>query len=405
MASSSKLLDLTLSSSFLRSCRLASTYLLPTTSRRHPGLLFSTRFCSAAPAASDVATDPAVAAVSDGHPWPEWRQFLKKLRDKGYFEQVMTPSSGVSAGEGAAGDGEAAAGNAVAAAADSAVASKDTYPFRDLNTVKNACIKFARDRFDLLSSLPKQDIEAIVKHGCPNTNRKPVNSAKRLREFVGVKEEDACGACKLRESCDRAYVTPKAEDQARTVNVVRILLQYAIDTNSLSGENSINESMQESARKLLSELIILSDTTINPSLPKPVFSTKLSDKSKAMAHGSVGSGRGTSATEMKKGDWLCTKCCYINFRRNRVCKKCNQDHPEDDSQDNQLELRNRRGGGKSRSFDYMNEDSDNDRDASSDKKFSSRKPAVASLKQRIAAKSRNVVDLEDGLHAVKLRSF
>lgn len=40
------------------------------------------------------------------------------------------------------------------------------------------------------SSLPKQDIEAIVMSGCPNKNRKPVNSAKRLRQFVKVKEED-----------------------------------------------------------------------------------------------------------------------------------------------------------------------------------------------------------------------
>lgn len=53
----------------------------------------------------------------------------------------------------------------------------------------------------------------------------------------------------------------------------------------------------------------------------------------------------------------------------------------------------------------MNEDSDNDRDASSSKRFSSRKPAVASMKQRIAAKSRDVADPEDGLHTVKRRSF
>jgi hypothetical protein len=92
---------------------------------------------------------------------------------------------------------------------------------------------------------------------------------------------------------------------------VRILLEYAIDTKSLSGENSVKESVQESARKLLSELIILSDTTIDPSHPKPVFQTsskqQSSDKSKAMARGSVGRGRETSETEMKKGDWLCTK--------------------------------------------------------------------------------------------------
>lgn len=339
-ASSSKLLNLTLSSTFLRSCRLASTSIFPTASRHHPGPLLSLRFRSAAPAAVDVAADPAVAAVSSGHPWPEWGEFLDKLRAKGYFEQVL-PASGVSAGEGAAGDGEAAASdnaaaaaadNGVVIAADSAVASKDTYPFRDLNRVKNACLKFARDRYDLLSSLPKQDMQAIVKCGCPNTNRKPVNSAKRLREFLNVEEKDACKDCKLQKSCDRAYLTPKAENEVRTTDVMRILLDYAIDTKSLSGENSVNESVQESARKLLSELIILSDTTIDPSHPKPVFQTsskqQSSDKSKAMARGSVERGRETTPTEMKMGDWLCTNCNFLNFARNRRCLECKADGPK-----------------------------------------------------------------------------
>jgi len=160
-ASSSRLLKLTLSSYFLRSCRLASSSLLPTASRCHPGPLHSLRFCSAVPAVVDVAADPAEAVVSAGHPWPEWGDFLDKLRAKGYFEQGR-PSSGVSSGEGTAGDGDAAvaaasenaaaaaSGNMVAAAADSAVGSEDIYPFRDENRVKNACLKFARDRYDLL---------------------------------------------------------------------------------------------------------------------------------------------------------------------------------------------------------------------------------------------------------------
>ncbi|KAJ1293942.1 hypothetical protein BS78_01G108600 [Paspalum vaginatum] len=347
-SSSSRLLNLALISSSLRSCRLASTSLRSTASRRHPELLLSLRFCSATPVSVDVAADPAKVAVSAGHPWPEWSDFLEKLRAKGYFERGV-PASGVSAGEGAAGDGEAAlaaasdkaaapaAINAVVAVNDSAVPSEDTYPFRDLNMVKNACLKFARDRFDLLSSLPKQDIQAIVECGCPNTNRKPVNSAKRLREFVQVEEADACSICKFRESCDKAYVTPKAEDGVRTVDVVRILLNYAIDTN-LSGENTVNESVQESARKLLSELTVLSETIIDPSLPKPVFqtsskqksSTKLSDKSKesvVKAWGSVGKGRETTGAEMKKGDWLCANCNFLNFARNRHCLECKADGP------------------------------------------------------------------------------
>ncbi|PAN45439.1 hypothetical protein PAHAL_9G119200 [Panicum hallii] len=479
---SSKLLSRTLSSSFLRSCRITYTSLLPTASRRHPGPFLSLRFCSAASAAVDVAADPAVASVSAGHPWPEWGEFLDKLRAKGYFKQVV-PASGVSAGEGAAGGGEAiASDNAAAAAADNVA----TYPFREQNKVKNACLIFARERYDLLSSLPKQDIQAIVECGCPNTNRKPVNAAKKLREFLQVEEKDACGVCKFRESCDRAYLVPKAEEGVRTVNVVRILLEYAMDTNNLSGENSVSESVQESARKLLSKLIILSDTTIDPSVPKPVFqtsskqqsSTKLSDKSKG-ARGSVRKGRETTAVEMKMGDWLCTNCnflnfarnrhcleckadgpkkveaattemkmgdwictqchfmnfarnkicfkceeprpkrqlnpgewecpsCnYVNFRRNRMCKKCSQDRPEDDTQDNQLALRNTRGAGKSRSFDFSDQDGDNDGDASPYKGF---RKHVAGMRpkpdqKRTSAESRGDVDLDDGLLTAKPRSF
>ncbi|XP_066328832.1 uncharacterized protein [Miscanthus floridulus] len=331
-ASSSRLLKLTLSSYFLRSCRLASSYLLPTASRCHPGPLHSLRFCSAVPAVVDVAADPAEAAVSAGHPWPEWGDFLDKLRAKGYFEQGV-PSSSVSSGEGAAGDGDAAvaaasenaaasaSGNTVVSVADSAVASVDIYPFWDENRVKNACLKFARDRFDLLSSLPKQDIQAIVMSGCPNKNRKPINSAKRLREFVMVKEEDACSICNFKASCDKAYITPKDKAEVKTVDVVRILLSYAMDKN-LSGENSVIESVQESAKKLLSRLIELSDTAIDESLPKPSF------QASRKSQGSDGKGRETTAVEMKKGDWLCTNCNFLNFARNRHCKECKADGPK-----------------------------------------------------------------------------
>ena len=118
----------------------------PAASRRQPGPLLSFRLCSAAPAAVDVAADPTVASVSAGHPWPEWVEFLDKLRAKGYFKQVV-PASGMSAGEDAAGGGEATASdNAAAAAADNVA----TYPSREHNRVKNACLIFARERYDLL---------------------------------------------------------------------------------------------------------------------------------------------------------------------------------------------------------------------------------------------------------------
>jgi hypothetical protein len=127
----------------------------------------------------------------------------------------------------------------------------------------------------------------------------------------------ACSVCKLRLSCDKAYVIPNAEEAARTVDVVRILLTYAIDPAGLSGEDPVAGGVQESARKLLSDLTMLCDTTIDPSLPKPVFqtaskkesSTKVGKvtQSHAKSRVSAGNGRETAVTEMKKGDWLCPK--------------------------------------------------------------------------------------------------
>jgi hypothetical protein len=142
MAFSSKLLVRTLRSSLFSSGRLTYSSLLSTASGRLPGPLLSLRFCSAAAATADVgAADTAIAAVSASHPWPEWGEFLDKLRAKGYFERPAL-ASGPS-------DGEGAADATVEAAADNAVASADTYPFKDQNNVKNACLKFARQRYDL----------------------------------------------------------------------------------------------------------------------------------------------------------------------------------------------------------------------------------------------------------------
>jgi hypothetical protein len=81
------------------------------------------------------------------------------------------------------------------------------------------------------------------------------------------------------------------EVEAMTVDVVHILLSYAIEPTSLSGENSVDQGVQESARKLLSELTARSDTEVDPSCIKPVSCT--AGKSKE------------SVANM--GDWLCPK--------------------------------------------------------------------------------------------------
>ncbi|KAG1334885.1 zinc finger protein VAR3, chloroplastic [Cocos nucifera] len=313
-------------------------------------------------AAASVDEPPATAeeVAAASYPWPEWDRFVEKLKSKGYFER--------SASAGAAEDDEGDGGSATAADAK-----------MELNLLKNGCLKFARERFDILSSLPKEDIRSIVECGCPNLFRKSVNSAKRLRAFLQLdegdvslstylqdlhffesvlvfgkedeyatvlnrsrlnnelfrrKEQKGCSimesACNLRGSCDKAYIIQHEEGGARTVDVVRILLSYAVNPVNLSGgENpSVKENVQESARKLLSQLIELSDTTIDPSLPKPAVSTP-AQKEPSQKLGSRN--KHPPNVDMKRGDWLCPKCDFINFRRNRVCLKCNCNRPEHES--------------------------------------------------------------------------
>ncbi|KAJ6848774.1 zinc finger protein VAR3, chloroplastic [Iris pallida] len=239
------------------------------------------------------------------HPWPEWAQFLDKMKSKGYFQR--TTDNGESADRG----GEA----------DS---------FTDQNRVKNACLKFARERFDILRSLPKEEIQTVVESGCPNLLRKAVNSAKRLRAFLKLDEGDVCNACILRGSCDKAYVIAKEDDGARTVDVMRILMTYAVDPVLQSGVDnpSFKEHVHESARRLLAELTKLSDTTIDPDLPPPSVQQSSKKEPSQKSQKVTVKNKKSQDVEMKKGDWLCPSCNFLNFARNVRCLKCEEDGPK-----------------------------------------------------------------------------
>ncbi|XP_065010961.1 uncharacterized protein LOC103988282 [Musa acuminata AAA Group] len=116
------------------------------------------------------------------------------------------------------------------------------------------------------------DIRAVVECGCPIVFRKAVNSAKRLRAFLQVDEGDVCSTCNLRESCGKAYITPY-DDRGHTLDVVRILLSYAVNPKHLCGE----------------------EISLKPFIPKEP-SQKVTGKGDRAAN-----------VEMKRGYWLCPK--------------------------------------------------------------------------------------------------
>lgn len=232
------------------------------------------------------------------HAWPEWDQFVEKIKTKGFFakDDEDEPSSKYK---------------------------------KELNRVKNACLKFARERYDIISYLPKEDIRTIAEWGCPNTFRKSVNSAKRLRAFLRVKEEDVCGGCNIRVSCSRADIIENDDDKARTVDIVRLLMMYAVSpaiNNSGETDNSIAANVQESARKLLGELIKLSDTTIDLTIPIPEVQLQSKKNSMVKITNATGN-KMLHSIKMKPGDWKCPKCEFVNFSRNTNCRECKTDAP------------------------------------------------------------------------------
>ncbi|KAL6001650.1 hypothetical protein ACLOJK_007390 [Asimina triloba] len=296
-------------------------------------------FDSPAGAVGEASGAAAPVAV-DTHPWSEWETFIEQLNGKGYFDAVDADSPAATE------DGSASA----------------ALP-KDFHRVKAGCMNFARQRFDILKycrlllilSLSKKDIHAVVESGCPNLLRKAVNSAKRLRAYVRLEEGEegylhgcllvvwanyalyhklghvmVCSDCNLRGSCDRAYVIAKEDEAARTVDVVRVLLSYAMDPLVLSGGEKPpgREHVESSACRLLSQLIELSDTSPDPSLPKPAVMTPIERERKIRDRD-----RQFLNVEMKKGDWICSKCNFMNFARNIRCLQCKEGGPKKVSSD------------------------------------------------------------------------
>lgn len=100
-------------------------------------------------------------------------------------------------------------------------------------------------------------------------------------------------------------ILKESEAAARTVDIVRLLLFYALDPLVISGEERPpdRDYIEISARQLLSQLTQLSETSPNPSLPKPVTkSPQKKEKTSDLLDDNL-----TQNVEMKRGDWICTK--------------------------------------------------------------------------------------------------
>ncbi|XP_051149022.1 uncharacterized protein LOC127263826 isoform X2 [Andrographis paniculata] len=229
--------------------------------------------------------------VQISHPWPEWADLMEKLLRNGYFDGNGNPF---------AHGGEL--GN------------------KDANCIRTACLNFARDQYQLIRCLCRKDISAIVELGCPSTDRKVVNSGKRLRAHVGIDEGNVCSSCILRGDCDRAYVKAREDEGGRTVDVMRILVAYGLDpvVGSVDNGPCLNKRVNESVRTLLKEMV---DYSVEGCDLEPVKDTASQSKLSSERH-IVDLDKSWVNDQMKQGDWICPKCNFLNFARNFKCLRC-----------------------------------------------------------------------------------
>ncbi|KAL5060986.1 hypothetical protein RYX36_032590 [Vicia faba] len=249
------------------------------------------------------------------HPWPEWIQLMERLVHQNYFdhrrkdEDKMVQDLGFDTPEDVHDEG---------------------FDFtKDFKSVHAACLNFGKDRFDLLRSLSRQDIQVLVGFGCPNGDRKVVFSGKLLRKLVHLDEGDVCSSCSLRNNCDNAYLLTNKEDEARTIDIMRMLLTFGFDPINGSVTNKPllkQKSVKAVVRKLLHEVVKLSSVPIDPNLPPPVIKKPPPKVKQPPPTPKRRVGR--DDVEMKRGDWLCPKCDFMNFAKNNVCLQCDAKRPK-----------------------------------------------------------------------------
>lgn len=256
------------------------------------------------------------------HPWVEWIELMERLVYQNYFDIRRKDEDKLIADSGFNGNGD---GGGIMAEV-----MEEGFDFtRDWKTVQTAGLNFGKDRFDILRSLSRKDIQLLVGYGCPSVDKKVVFSAKLLRKYVHLDEGDVCSSCSLRSSCERGYLLTNKEDEARTIDIMRVLMTYGFDpvNGSVVNDSLLKKKQVKAAvRKLLHEVVKLSAVPIDPNLPPPIIKRPPPKVKQTPPPPKRRVGR--DDVEMKKGDWLCPKCDFMNFAKNTVCLQCDAKRPK-----------------------------------------------------------------------------
>ncbi|KAK4431981.1 Zinc finger protein VAR3, chloroplastic [Sesamum alatum] len=224
----------------------------------------------------------SAAQPQQQHPWPEWTHFLS----------VLPSGQGASAPE------------------EYRILPEDAFVVYeelpdDFVRAAATCLAFARARPNLLGLLSRRDIEAVVSNGTPFLFKSALDTARRMRAFLGTDESNVAEF-----------------DKANTVDLMKYIISYASNPTVTSERNGLysRELVDSSVRNLLHELVAVSSGAQTGYVP--VSGNPLSDGD-GQTHKPFG-----QSIEMKRGDWICRKCSFMNFARNMKCLECEEPRPK-----------------------------------------------------------------------------
>uniref|UniRef100_A0A0D9V734 RanBP2-type domain-containing protein n=1 Tax=Leersia perrieri TaxID=77586 RepID=A0A0D9V734_9ORYZ len=260
-----------------------SLFLSPPASRRHlllssPNPLRTLSSSSSAAATSDSYSSSTSSASPLQSPFPEWSRLVDRLAAAGYGAREA-PST--------AGELALAPGCDLSSDAEVAVSS---------------FLAFARDRPDLLRSLKRKDVEVLVDNVAPVLFKDGEASELRLRQYLAGEASNVIQS-----------------ERAETIDIVRYLVSYAYSSpDTYSKDKELTDS---AVRNILAELVSSSGSPQTPSYLESTIGQNTGQHERF----SRPSGQNI---EMKRGDWICTRCSFMNFARNVRCLECNEHRPK-----------------------------------------------------------------------------
>ncbi|KAL5059029.1 hypothetical protein RYX36_030633 [Vicia faba] len=219
-------------------------------------------------------TQPS-SSHSGTHPWPEFTRFLAHISSAGYTSTIPLADSFI--------------------------------PPAELSQAEvSSCLAFARDRPNLLRLLSMRDVAVVVEHATPFLFPDSEDSVSKMKSFVSNGDSTALDT-----------------NKANMVDLMKFLLSYASNCSVSSERNSLyNRNLVESSiRNLFGELFKLSYSTPGPNSFDSVQNQMPGSR---LGH-TLPPGQNI---EMKRGDWICTRCNFMNFARNVKCLECEEARPK-----------------------------------------------------------------------------